>query len=169
MNTFMKRLTVCAFLAVCLVSSVALGDVVQTHYKTLRDGCPAIPTNLSAASAALSTAWAAPLNPQPTRGNPYVTCYAKFSTASATSDIQVGLYYKNADATYTFLGFSAATTTITAAASGTTDGTGVFPGLTTPTWDTKGAPYYDLRIRTISAGTVTIRPWVYGAESKGTE
>lgn len=142
----------------------AKAEVVQTHYTTLRDGLPAKSHN--AVSSADATTWATALNPKATDGNPTVIAFCEFSTASATCVLECGLYYKNSDGTYTYIGPAAAKATVTAAASGNTDGS-LYPNLAPTTFDTRGAPYYDLRITSISTNTVTCRPWVYGAKSHG--
>jgi len=143
--------------------SIALADVVQLNYTTLRGTCPAIQsTAISAVQT--STFSATPLNPLPTRGNPHVTADVSFDTASATCVLQLGLYFKNADGTYTFLGVSKS---VTQTAAGLVNDSGArCHSLALPDFDTAGAPYYDLRVTTISAGNVTVRPWVYGSEAQ---
>lgn len=167
MQTPARKLTFLAsILLIAVVAASALADVVQSHYKTLR---VSVPTKTHDGVSSVDTAvWTSPLNPQATRGNPTVTGLVEFSTASATCSIEVGLYFKNADGTYTFIGQSGAAQTITASASTAKDGS-LFFGLTRPSFDTAAAPYYDLRVRAISAGTVTVRPWVFGADSKGVD
>lgn len=147
--------------------AVGLGqaEVNQDHYNVLR----VVPSASHSAVSAIDTQTytTTPLDPQKTEGNPKVCVEGTFSVASATASIRCALYFKNADGTYTWLGFADTVQTLTAAAAGTTCESGRFPCLGNISWDTRGAPYYEIRVFTISSGTLTLKPWCYGAESMG--
>lgn len=156
------------FVALCLaVLGVGLGhaEVNQDHYNVLR----VVPSASHSAVSSIDTHTytTTPLDPQKTEGNPKVCVSGTFSVASATAGIRCALYFKNADGTYTWLGFADTIQTLTAAASGTTAESGRFPALGNVVFDTRGAPYYEIRVFTISSGNVTIKPWAYGAASMG--
>ena len=151
-----------ALALIATASSNAIAELAQDHYRVLK----ALPGKFKdGVSAVDTTVWTTPLAPQDSRGNPRIAVSGEFGTASATCVVAVGLYYKDASDVYTFLGFGTAKSTLTALSTETVSGR--YPAGAHVTFETAGAPYYDVRIYSISAGTVTLRTWGYGADSKG--
>lgn len=169
MNRFMALLLLLVGLALCGAYRADADGPAETHYNQLsRMAAPAVLK--SAISAAESMDWTTtPVSAQMTDGNPKITARIDFSVAAATACIEVGLYHKTTAGTYTFLGI-ASIATYTAA---NTDSVGTigarFPAVTMPEVDTRGATHYDMRVTNLSTGNVTVRPWVYGSRSRGTE
>lgn len=150
-------------LALMSIAGIALAEVVQTHYTVLRND--EAPTALKDGIAVVDTdVWTTPVKPQKSEGNPSVAAFVSGNTASATVTLGLGLYLKKSDGTYVFLG-DVSKQTVTLSAGTEKDGS-LFVGTTVPTWDTRGAPYYDLRVLTISGGTATVKAWSYGSDSK---
>jgi hypothetical protein len=173
MNTLKKAVPPLLLVAVLLCIGGAMfgsgvleaAPVAETHYTTLREAVPSI--SHSAISSVETKTWTAtPLDPQPTRGNPKLTARVDFSDAAATCALALGLYYKDTAGTYTFLGV-VDVVTVTASSTHQVSAGGRYVSEDLPIFDTHGAPYIDLRVITISAGSVTVRPWLYGSNSKG--
>jgi hypothetical protein len=145
----------------------AAPPVAETHYVDLR-GTTAPPVLKNAISAVETKVWTAtPIAPFKSYGNPVVAARVDFSDAGATCAISCGLYFRNEESgVYTFLGLAALDITATASDHQVSAG-GRYSATTTPTFDTRGANYVDLRVITISAGSVTVRPWFYGSNSRG--
>lgn len=161
LKKFFPYFLVAIFLALAS-TLVVQAEISQNHYTTLRGTVPG--KSQDAISSVTTHVWTTAINPKATLGNPSVAAYVSGSSTGATADLAVGLYFKNSDDTYTFLGI-VSKQTVTLSATTEKDGSS-FVGLTVPTWDTRGAPYYDLRVLTISAGSVTVRQWGYGAQSQ---
>jgi hypothetical protein len=155
-----------AFLAVMIVAGIALADFVSVGYRTTRGVAPATTTDQSAISAVQTKNWTAtPINPVATNGNPRIAAFLTFSSSGATSAVECGLYHKDTSGVYTFLGISKSQT-ITASTTdlkGTDLAGGRYVGTTVGDFDTFGANYYDMRVNTISAGSVTVIHYPFGA------
>lgn len=139
------------------------GGAVRTHYSVLGEE-PAVTHD--EASAADAFTWDEPLAPIPTRGNPKLSIYGQFATAAATATVDVGLYYKKDDGTFVFMGRAGAVQTLTASAVGHTDGASRHPSTTVIDFDTRGAPYVDVRLISISADDVTLKAWLHASNTR---
>lgn len=151
------------FVVAMLVAFVgrAAAESIESHYASLSGAAPTIIKAAISSTTTDTDVWTTPVAPQRTYGNPNVTACVRGTSSGATTVLALGLYQK-VGATYTFLGIvSKQTVTLT---TGDTD-TAKYVGTTVPTWDTRGAQYYDLRILTASAGSMDVRVWSYGSQS----
>jgi hypothetical protein len=164
---------VLGFMALLIVASVALADVVQTGYRTLRGDEPAAVAAQTSATAAQSAVWTdTPINPISTNGNPHVLCEANFQTSGATCVVTVGRYMALATdpVTYAFLGVESQT--LTASTTQTDDGAGSalrYLAAAPKSFDTYSASHYDLRMAAPSSGSATLKHYPYGAAKRDEE
>lgn len=96
-----------------------------------------------------------------TLGNPNLAISARFFTASATSTLSVVKYQKTST-TFTYLSHEDLLFTGDATV---TDAAGLFPAQER-VFDTAGATHYEIRITDPSSGSLTLVPWVYGAQTQ---
>lgn len=146
-----------ALLLVPLVA-IAAPDALE-RYHTLQT----VAQTRAALSSDDSLDFATPVNAYRTQGNPTVVVHPVFDTADATVTIEVALYGGTAGP---FLGL-ATVTTATASNSGyRVDGSDIVTDSAVIVADTFGAPFYDVRVRDVSAGTVDLTAWTAGAVSE---
>lgn len=141
----------------------AVHDVYRSAHRESDNGPPALfATGLSADARTYS----APLRPQPVKGgDTTLVVVPRMGASGRTATVEVGLYHRAADGTYTFLCPAGAQV---ATATPATDGTGFYPAepLLFPLM---GATHYDVRVVASSAGTVDVRAWTAGAVSAAAE
>lgn len=148
---------------------LALASVIfaaqQESYITLKTA-PVVSTTRNAAG---SSNWSQPVDPLPTYGDPTANMTVLLNTASATVGVKVGLYHQAAGATtYTLLKIIDLGTFTASAADTATIGTGTWYLSEGVGVDTRGATYWDRRVRTApSAGGVAFSNWTHGASSTG--
>lgn len=129
----------------------------------------AVPTATGSATSggASKTFSSSPADPAFTGGAPTIVVAPRFSVASATAEVHVGLYWYEGT-TYTFTGI-AYVFTMTAAASG---GDGTLYSASNPLTgilDSLGADAYDVRYVAVSSGTATPYAWTAGAGGRAAE
>jgi len=181
----MKNRSILGLIAVLLVgglfifgpSKPASADVVQSHFNEL----PSTPAKQhDAEDTADSTDWKQPLAPARTYGNPKMTTEVYFSGSTANCLVECGLYVKediNADGDlddagdYRYLGPAPIDGQVapicTLIATAHTVDTSLYAQNIPVVFNLQGATYYDLRVISLSNGTITTRPWVYGAKTRG--
>lgn len=154
-----------AALFLLMASAPLWAEPAALIYRQLRGTAPAAAAAQSAVSAVQSDSWASPIDPKLTYGNPNLAVFGSFSDtdnagSGHTAGVTVGLYHKSPSGTYTFLGI---------AGVGTLTGSFVelngtrAPGVAPLSFDTRGAPVYDVRLRAVpSSGDVTLVHYPYG-------
>ncbi len=116
-------------------------------------------TNLSSDD---SLDFASPVSVYRTRGNPTICVTPDFDTGGATATIEVALYGSD---TGSFMGL-ALITTATAGTNWRVNGSDSLEDDNVLSCDSYGAPYYDVRVRDISTGTLDLTIWSSGANSE---
>jgi uncharacterized protein (UPF0333 family) len=160
------------FFAVMLFASIALAEVVQTSYRQLRGTAPAADAAQTTISAVQTSIWSTtPINAHAVNGNPRVVAHGSFSNASATCTVTCMLYFKSDSGTYTRLGFSKVGTLTASAtdASANESSSGRYFSVAPVDFDTFGANYYEIRVRAISAGDVTVVHYPIGSGTRDGE
>lgn len=159
----LKRILGTVAVLCLVVATVALADVVSQVYRQLRGEAPAAVSAQTEIAAVQSAAWDdSPINPVATNANPNVVAFGLFSDDGAvTAGVTCGLYYKDRENTYHFLGI-AGVNTITGSTS-QQDADGMYVGVAPVSFDTRAATHYDLRVTAVpAAGTVTVLHYPYG-------
>lgn len=161
-----KLLAVPAFLAL-LALVVAVGSVeaeTATDYdQPLNVTTSGTSVLHSGTAAAQSLDWDDPLDVQPSNGNPHLAVNCFFDSSGDTADIAVGLYSKDSDGDYHFLGFTDIKQA-TGIASHTLSDYGTDYVSDQLTFDLVSAPYYDVRVVALSADPVTVTAYTYPAK-----
>lgn len=152
-------------LLVCLVSTFAFAGMVELGYRQLRGDTPAAVSAQSAISYIQSASWASPINPVKTNGNQKIAAFVKGTTMAGTATLAVGLYHKDSNGNYHFLGLSKVQQITMAAGTAAQEAAaGTFCGTTDLDCDTRAAAYYDLRVTQLTVGSaVTVIHFPYGA------
>ena len=155
-----------------LLGGGALAEVVQETYSRVRkrsDGgaVGVYRTDLSSDDSATATT---PIDPQPTDTDPAVVVLPTGSAASATVTVEAWLYHSSGGTspTYTLMGISAVQTA-TFGSLRRDGASGKYLPLQPLVFSTYGADVYDIRIRSVSSGTVDLRAWTAGAMGRAAE
>jgi hypothetical protein len=155
-------------LLVAAMASFAFAEIVQIGYRQLRGTAPSVATvHDEISSVQTQNFTATPLDPHPTNSNQKIAASVTFSNSAATCELTLALYHRSSGGTYTLLGI-AKSVTITADTADVNAG-GRYLGTTMAEFDTFAANYYDLRVRTISAGDVSVVHYPYGAATRDGE
>lgn len=158
---------------VALLLTAGLAYAVAEHYDVVRMSTAGsvIVAHRTAFSADDSATTVAPIDPQQTFGNPTVVAAPRFSNSGATALVEVWLYQRTGSSgayVYTLLGVSARQTA-TASTTLRNGAAGNYLLHTPLFFDTCGADVYDVRARTISAGTLESFAWSVGIQSRAAE
>lgn len=159
-----------AALAAAICAGAVLAEVVQENYAPVRNhsnqGAPAAyRTALSSDDSATTTT---PIDPQDTAGDGTIVVEPSGSAAAGTVTVEVWLYHSNGAGTYTWMGI-AGVQTATFGSLRRIGASGNYPPLQPLVFSSYGADAYDVRIRSVSSGTVDLRAWTAGAAGKAAE
>jgi hypothetical protein len=158
-----------AALLVLAFAVVAFAAVVQENYAPMRrDDKTALVAHRAHSGSDDSAVDATPIDPQPTNADPTVVVAPRFTTAAATSTVEVWLYAQTGAATLTLMGI-ADVQTATASSLRRESASGDYLTNEPLYFDTAGAAVYDVRYRGVSAGTVEGWAWTVGASSRAAE
>ena len=138
-----------------LLVGVAFGGLVEESFGPL-DQAPGVYRPLLTGDDPLDVS--TPVDAQETKGNPNVACTVTFSVASASVQLELN-YYNSSTGDWHGTGL---VTTVVASATINDGGRFVAEVIVS---SSKGARFYDWRVRSISSGNVSLRGWSYGAQS----
>lgn len=144
------------FLAVIAAGIVFAGDTEKF------DDLDAVPAVIVAAVAPSLDYELAPVNPNPTAGNPRAAVQPLFSETGATAIMEITLHQSPAANSFVGIAFIGTVTASDSRRHGLLFTTDV-PRISV---STVGARFYDIRFREVSAGTMGFKAWSYANNSR---
>lgn len=158
------------FLAVCLAVVLFFQPEIRTvsaefsreGYRQMRGDAPALLLSAVSATDTDTISSTAPVRARFTNGNTRIALAGTLSVSGANAVVLIKLYFRDTDGTYTFLGISDKIT-LTAGAQETVGGRYTCEDVYTI--ETAGANAFDVHLRSVSSGNVSIRAWCYGSET----